>query len=210
MVDDTRTGRKREAILAAARTLFLRHGYQGTSMDEVAALAAVSKQTLYKQFTDKELLFTEIVLGTLDEAGGPFLAEVDALAATEDLATDLRTLARCYLTAVLRPEVLRLRRMVIGEAHRLRELAGAYYDRAPERTMAGLADCFDRLAGRGLLRAADPELAASHFAFLVLGRPLDRALFLGEDVVPGVTELHRLADAATDVFLAAYGKSTAD
>ncbi|HKN96713.1 MAG TPA: TetR/AcrR family transcriptional regulator [Pseudonocardiaceae bacterium] len=208
MVDDTRTGRKRAAIRTAARTLFLRQGYQGTSMDEIAALAAVSKQTVYKQFTDKELLFTEIVLGTLDQAGGPFLADVDALAGTDDLAADLHALARRYLAAVLRPEVLRLRRMVIGEAHRLRELARAYYDRAPERTLAGLADSFGRLAGRGLLRAADPELAATHFAFLVLGRPLDRALFLGDDDIPDAAELARLADAAADVFLAAYGAPT--
>jgi TetR/AcrR family transcriptional regulator, mexJK operon transcriptional repressor len=170
----------------------------------------VSKQTVYKQFTDKELLFTEIVLGTLDEAGGPFLAEVAALAATDDLVTDLHALARRYLSTVLRPEVLQLRRMVIGEAHRLRELARAYYDRAPERTLAGLADCFAELTGRGLLRRADPELAATHFAFLVLGRPLDRALFLGDEDVPAAADLDRLADAAADVFLAAYRQSTAD
>src|ERR1039457_5591327 len=55
--------RKRSAIMAAATALFLRNGYQGTSMDEIAALAAVSKQTVYKNFADKERLFTDIVLG---------------------------------------------------------------------------------------------------------------------------------------------------
>jgi hypothetical protein len=43
-----------------------------------------------------------------------------------------------------------------------------------------------------------------------LGRPLDRALFLGDDDVPDTAALNRLADAATDVFLAAYHKSTTD
>src|SRR5438874_1011894 len=41
-------------ILEAATTLFLRRGYLGTSMDEIAALASVSKQTLYTHFADKE------------------------------------------------------------------------------------------------------------------------------------------------------------
>ena len=47
------SARKRSAILEAATTLFLRNGYRGTSMDEIAALAAVSKQTVYKHFADK-------------------------------------------------------------------------------------------------------------------------------------------------------------
>lgn len=206
MVEQGRSERKREAIRAAARTLFLRQGYQGTSMDEIAALAAVSKQTVYKNFADKQQLCTEIVLGTLDQVSAPFLDRVAALAATGDLAADLRSLARDYLASVLRPEVLRLRRLIIGEAHHLTELARTYYDAAPERTLAGLADCFAALAERGLLTVPDPALAAGHFAFLVLGRSLDRALFHGDDATGTPAERDRLADAAVTVFLAAYGR----
>src|ERR1700761_3943858 len=59
---DGRTARKRRAITAAATALFLRDGYRDTSMDAVAAQAAVSKQTVYKQFADKEQLFRAVVL----------------------------------------------------------------------------------------------------------------------------------------------------
>ena len=52
--DEGRSARKRRAILEAATTRFLRNGYRGTSMDEIAARAAVSKQTVYKHFADKE------------------------------------------------------------------------------------------------------------------------------------------------------------
>ena len=68
---EPRSARKRRAILDAATTVFLRNGYLGTSMDEIAALAAVSKQTVYKHFADKERLFSEIVVGTVNEAGEP-------------------------------------------------------------------------------------------------------------------------------------------
>ena len=67
--EEPRSARKRKAILEAARTLFLRNGYRGTSMDEIAAAAAVSKQTVYKHFADKESLFSEIVTSTVKEAG---------------------------------------------------------------------------------------------------------------------------------------------
>ena len=56
-----RSARKRRAIMDAARNLFLRNGFAATSMDDVAALAAVSKQTVYKHFADKQRLFTEFI-----------------------------------------------------------------------------------------------------------------------------------------------------
>jgi TetR/AcrR family transcriptional repressor of mexJK operon len=204
MTED-RSARKRRVVVDAATTLFLRHGYLGTSMDQIAAFAGVSKPTVYKFFPDKEQLFTAIVMETLDRAGAPFLTELSRLAETRSgqLADDLRDLARRYLVTVTQPAVLQLRRLVIGASHQLPALASAYYERAPEQTLRTLADCFRRLADRGLLRAPDPDQAAAHFAFLVLGRALDKSLFCGDQ--PFTTEeLAAQADAGASAFLAAY------
>jgi TetR/AcrR family transcriptional regulator, mexJK operon transcriptional repressor len=205
---EDRSARKRRAVVEAATTLFLRRGYLGTSMDQVAAFAAVSKPTLYKFFGDKEQLFTEIVLGTLDRAGDPFRAEVASLARTEDLPADLRSLARGYLATVMQPVVLQLRRMVIGSAPQLPDLARAYYERAPEQTIRALAQCFGQLADRGLLQLDDPNVAASHFAFLVLGHALDKSLFCGDNPF-SEAELTAQADAGASAFLAAYAPTKA-
>jgi TetR/AcrR family transcriptional regulator, mexJK operon transcriptional repressor len=204
---EDRSTRKRRAVVEAATTLFLRRGYLGTSMDQVAAFAAVSKPTVYKFFGDKEQLFTEIVLGTLDRAGDPFRAEVASLARTENLPADLRRLARRYLATVTQPVVLQLRRMVIGSSPQLPDLARAYYERAPEQTIRALAQCFGQLADRGLLQLDDPGVAASHFAFLVLGRALDKSLFCGDNPF-SEAELAAQADAGASAFLAAYGRET--
>ena len=110
-----------------------------------------------------------------------------------------------YVAAVVQPHVLRLRRLVIGEANRLPDLARTYYERAAERAIGALAACFAQLARRGLLRLDDPQLAAGHFAFLILGRSLDKALFCGNDTVLTAAEQARIADAGVRVFLAAYG-----
>lgn len=200
-----RSRRKRDAIRTAATELFLDNGYASTSMDEVAAAATVSKQTVYKHFRDKQTLFGEIVMGTVDEVSRPFQLLIGEVEEAEDVPAALRDLAHKYIQAVMSPELLRRRLLVVREAGRLPDLARAYYAGAPVQTIHRLADAFARLAQRGELSIDDPEVAATHFAFLLLGRPLDTVMFCGHDAVGSVGELARMADAATDVFLAAYG-----
>lgn len=203
---ESRSARKRRAIVEAAAGLFLAQGYQGTSMDEIAALAAVSKQTVYKNFSDKEQLFSDIVLGAAARADEFIQALPRVLADTDDLRAGLQALARQYLATVMQPRLLQMRRLIISEAGRFPDLARAYYQRVPERVMGALASELGELAGRGLLRVDDPLLAASHLAFLILGLPLDRAMFLGASHELSAAELDRRADDAVDVFLAAYGR----
>ena len=89
---ESRSKGKRGAIMDAATTVFLQKGYRGSSVDEIASLAGVSKQTVYKHFDDKERLFTEIVLGTIDQVGEPFYEAILLLQETDDLVGDLREL----------------------------------------------------------------------------------------------------------------------
>ena len=173
--------RKRRAILEAATAAFLGKGYLGTSMDEIAALAHVSKQTVYKHFADKERLFAEIVTATVDEIADPNTDEVMKLGETDDLERDLRDFARRQLRAVMDPRLLRLRRVVIGEAGRFPGLGLLFYERGPGRTIDALATMFERLAARGVLDLDDARLAAAQFNWLVMSIPLNRAMLLGED-----------------------------
>ncbi|HEX3589224.1 MAG TPA: TetR/AcrR family transcriptional regulator [Pseudonocardiaceae bacterium] len=199
--------RKRAAIVQAATDLFLRRGYQDTSTDQIATAAAVSKQTVYNQFGDKQRLFTEIILGvtaTAERFAGELSQEAASLRTADDLEPGLRALAQRYLASVINPRVLALRRLMIGEAHRFPDLAAAYYERAPARVLAALADLFERLGERGLLTVDDPRLAAEHFAFLVLGNPLDHGMFHIDTEFADSERLALSADRAVMVFLAAY------
>lgn len=194
----------RDPIREAAARLFLVKGYAATSMDDVAAAAQVSKQTIYTHFANKDELFADLVLGNAGRVD-KFAATIGTvMAAASDTPSGLRALARAYVRIVVRPEVLQLRRLVIGEAGRFPELARSYFELVIQRTYQLIAALLRDLAERGELYVEDPLTAAYHFAWLTLGRPLDDAMFLGTDEALAGIDLDAVADAGVGVFLAAY------
>lgn len=204
-----RSTQKRHAILSAATAQFLRNGFRGTSMDEIASIAGVSKQTVYKQFTDKQALFRDIVEGVAANADAVVDLLSDAFGKTPATTQDefearLRGVARAYLDAVLRPEVLSLRRLIIGEAEQFPDLARRYYEQAPARGVDVIAERLRPYVDSGLVVAEDLHLAASQFAYLALAIAQDRALFTPA-ALPKAPERERLAGAAARAFIATYG-----
>ncbi|MFE0699293.1 TetR/AcrR family transcriptional regulator [Streptomyces sp. NPDC058872] len=200
---DSRSARKHQAILDAATAVFLDKGYAGTSMDDIAKLAAVSKQTVYKHFADKEKLFSEIVLATTDRIDGMIHLVADVPATTDDLDENLTRLARQFLTTLTQPEVIRLRRLIIANADAFPALGAAWYERGFERVLLTLAATFRQLADRGALRTDDPVLAAHHFAGLLLWIPVNQAMFHGS-AQHTEADLDLYATAGVRAFLAAY------
>jgi TetR/AcrR family transcriptional regulator, mexJK operon transcriptional repressor len=203
-----RSARKRRAIMEAATELFLRDGYRNTSMDQVAADAAVSKQTVYKQFADKEQLFRNIVLGVTSKSEAIITDLTSVLRSTDvtshaELRTVLTDLARRHIDGVLQPHVLALRRLIIAEAERFPDLARTYFEQGPNRAIEAVANALQTYIERGLLAADDPRRAAAHFAYLALAIPLDRAQFCPHER-PSPAQRDRLANEAVRIFLAAY------
>jgi len=204
LASDSSSARKHRAILDAAEVLFLRDGYLGTSMDELAERAVVSKQTVYKHFTSKELLFVELVSTMTAEAGEDLdpsrgLPEVEA-----ELGPYFVRYAEAELAVVMTPRLLRLRRLVIGEVGRFPELAEALYSNGPQRSIRVLAAVMTELDRRGLLRTPDPAVAATTFNWLVLASPINEAMLRGDGAILTARAMKSHAKEATRVFLSAY------
>ena len=199
------TDRKRAAITEAATTLFLRDGYRGTSMEEIASVAGVSKQTVYKQFAHKEQLFSHVVQTLVNEASDPVHEAVQTVDVAGDVREELRAIARRQLQLVLRPRLMQLRRLVIAETIQFPKLGKVFFEQGPRRTIGALADTLRDFADRGALEIDDPELAATHFNWLLMGDALNRAMLLGLSKAPPARELDRWATTAVDTFLAAFG-----
>jgi TetR/AcrR family transcriptional repressor of mexJK operon len=204
--DDPRVVRSRAAILEAARALFLRKGYAGTTMDEIAAQAGLTKRTVYNNYAEKDALFTEIVADTIAYAETFARGLREELAAgipAGNLRAALEDLGQRLALGIVRPEVIALRRLLIGEAREFPALAAAYFDRAPGQVLEALAAGFANLARAGLLKVRDAHRAAAQFAYLVAGEPLDRAVLVG--TMPAREHVLACAREGVETFLARYG-----
>ena len=198
-------------MLDAARTLFLRQGYAGTTMEEIAALAGLTKRTVYNNYADKEALFTQIfvdVIAYAEEFARGLREEFAVGVTAANLRTTLDDLARRLALGIMRPEVIALRRLLIGEAREFPALAAEYFDRAPGQVLEALASGFEHLGQEGLMRVADARVAAAQFAYLVVGEPLDRAVLVG--TIPPRKHVVTCAREGVQTFLARYGAARID
>jgi AcrR family transcriptional regulator len=192
-------------MLDAAEEIFLRDGYATANMDELAERSGVSKQTIYSHFGSKEKIFVEMATRMTGIASDRVHREVPEPNDTEEMADYLERYALRLLGSVLDPQLVALRRLVIGEATRFPDLARAFWVSGPSRSMQAMSERFTRLTGLGLLETHDPDAAARSFNWLVVAAPLNAAMMLGDAGIPGPTELRQVAAEASRVFLSAYG-----
>ncbi|NEY91643.1 TetR/AcrR family transcriptional regulator [Tabrizicola oligotrophica] len=194
---------KERRILDSALKVFADQGYSGTSMDAIAALAGVSKPTLYQYFGSKEQLFGAIMAEQRDTMLGAF-EEPDGLG----LVPELWAFSWHYAGTVLRPEFLSLARLIIGEAQRFPEIGRAYQAAGPERMLAGMMDYLMARKAEGRLTFDDAEMAAEDLWGLVLSAPRNRALHDPENL-PSRADLNRFITNGLRVFLKAYSTDPA-
>jgi TetR/AcrR family transcriptional regulator, mexJK operon transcriptional repressor len=197
---------KPEQIRRAALKVFLDHGYSNASIDMILAEAVVSRQTLYRYFKGKEPLFLAVVADILHEVLAAFtdaMREAD-LERSKDLETDLVQVGRAWMRIMLQPDVLALRRLVIGEAARLPHLAAAWDDFGPGQVRKILEPCFHTLAERGLMTLdQDPQLTVDFYA-RTMTIPVEIAMLntsfaLSQDVI------EKYIRGGVRMFLARYG-----
>lgn len=194
---------KERRILDSALKVFADQGYSGTSMDAIAALAGVSKPTLYQYYGSKEQLFSVIMQEQRDAMLGAF-EEPDGLG----MVPELWAFAWHYADTVLRPDFLSLARLTIGEAQRFPEIGRAYQAAGPERMLAGMMDYLSARMAEGRLSFDDAEMAAEDLWGLILSAPRNRALHDPENL-PTRAELHRFITHGLQVFLKAYSTDPA-
>lgn len=128
---------KRTRILAAARTLFLRSGYDATSIEAIASEAGVSKVTVYGHFGTLEALLHAVVVA---EAAAINAALAHPPVQQGSLAEDLTDFGFHLLKMLRQRRTLDFEHLIAAQATRQPTLAKTYYTSGPERGMQLLAN----------------------------------------------------------------------
>jgi len=190
---------KREAILEAARKVFLEIGFGATSMDAIAVAAKVSKQTVYNHFGSKEELFAAMIRSTCDRMVTAF--EEAAKSGKPDVT--LRAIARQVVSKVLDRDRLSLYRILMAEGQRFPELGQIFYECGPQVTRKYLSDYFTEQNARGTMHVANPAVAADQFFGLLSGCQLKTQL--GIETAPSPEFLELYVENAVTLMMSAYG-----
>lgn len=194
---------KRSQIVAAARSVFLQHGFSGASTDTIQEAAGVSKSTMYAHFENKETLFA----GVMEEGCATFLSAVRALELPESapLEETLTALGRAYLQIVLSREALSLFRVVIAEAPRFPDVARRFYLAGPAAMNEIVATYLDRATRRREVdfSAIGRDAAAATFVDLVRSEAQLQCLTHPASI-PSAAQKDRWVAIAVTTFLRAY------
>lgn len=189
---------KLEAIVNAACETFLARGYDGTSMDQIALAAGVSKRTVYNRFRSKEELFAAAITLVCKNLLPVNVEEIEKTSAPEEF---VRVVGRQFLRGILRPEALALRRIACYEAGRTPEIGRTYLEHGPVSMVKRCAPILKRLADRGVYDVADPADAIWRLGAL-LSEPLYTRVLMGD----APADLDAAIDAQVERGVAAFSK----
>jgi len=113
----------REAIVGAAERLFLKRGFGGVSMDDLAEEAGVARRTLYNQFASKEEILREMLSGVSTQPGSVLSPGIETQG---DVADVLRLIAGAVLAFQAPPNYVGLVRMTVADARQFPWIATAF------------------------------------------------------------------------------------
>ncbi|MCV9920909.1 TetR/AcrR family transcriptional regulator [Pseudomonas sp. BT-42-2] len=191
---------KREAILEAAKALFLSLGYANTSMDAVAAAAGVSKLTVYSHFTDKQTLFGSAVMATCQTQLPELIFELPDGVPLDQV---LLNIARGFQALISSDESVKLSRLIIALGSQDPGFGQFFYEAGPKQVLGEMEALLRSVAERGLLQIDNPLRAAEHFFCLIKGAP-DYRLLLGCAPALSVDEAEVHVREVVGLFMRAY------
>jgi TetR/AcrR family transcriptional repressor of mexJK operon len=183
-----------QRLREAAIESFVENGFDGTTMEAVAAGAGITKRTLYAKYPDKQALFAAVIPQALADMAFVGLIEVS----DGDLNNALHEMARQIIERLLDPKAVRLRRLGVLEAERIAQLDPSAGDDMWSTSHLSIVHLLESRTQAGEIVADDVEATADLFLAMVAGSPTMMADF---GVFRPTEELERHIARAVDLFL---------
>ncbi|HTL14665.1 MAG TPA: TetR/AcrR family transcriptional regulator [Thermomonas sp.] len=192
---------KRAAVLDAAKRMFTLHGFDGVSMDQIAAEAGVSKLTVYSHFGDKDSLFAEAVRAHCEQ-GMP--ASLFDAAPGVPVRERLAMIGQAFYAMIMTPEAIAGHRILCSPQVATSNMPAVFWQAGPQRVQEAFAALLERRIASGELDIDDPARAASQFFTLLKGEPHAQAVF-GYSCGQRRESAEAHVASVVDLFLRAYG-----
>jgi AcrR family transcriptional regulator len=187
-------------VLQVAEKLFLKKGYNATTIREIAAASKVSNATIVKYFGGKPELFISMV-GEVTQR----LIGAAAIDFAERPEQGLKIWGEAVLRLLLEPRMVMAAQHLYSDIAMLPDLVKNYYTTGPGKLAANLSRQLQRWAEAGLFPEQDCLVAAEWFMHLLGGGVYQRVL-IGRQNAASDAEIEATVSEATRVFLAAFGR----
>jgi TetR/AcrR family transcriptional repressor of mexJK operon len=197
---------KRAAILAAAKALFIRNAFAGTSMDAVAADAGVSKLTVYSHFGDKDNLFREVIRSRVQDLLPENIYEYDSRFTIEEI---LQKVANAHMRVDCEKDSVGTFRAILSDCRQGNPRYGKLvWEEGPARTHRLMEKLLQSAVDDGILEITCVKTASVQFISLIKGDLMLRRLCACDECpVTAAAEIEAMALAGVATFLRAYRKS---
>ncbi|CAO1651016.1 TetR/AcrR family transcriptional regulator [Parasphingorhabdus sp. NYA22] len=194
--------RKIAKILAAARTEFFANGFAGASIEAIAALAEVSKVTIYSWFKTKENLFVEVVKSECRHMSESLVGEN---LKTRSIRDTLIFAAEHMLGVLMDEEKVRFDRVLAAEVTRDPKVGEYFLDNGPRALLHNLVNLLKISQEKGEIQSTDLVSSAEMFVSLVMGR-IDLFLRYGEKIKMTTPQKRERAKHAVDAWMLIHRK----
>jgi TetR/AcrR family transcriptional repressor of mexJK operon len=194
---------KRAAILAAAKALFIRNAFAGTSMDAIAADAGVSKLTVYSHFGDKDNLFREVIRSRIQDL---LPEQTYAFDAHLDIRDILLRIALTHAHVDCNAETVGTFRAILSDCRQGNPRYGRLiWEEGSTRTHGLMERLLQQAVDAGQLEIDDVPRASVQFLTLIKGNLMMRQMFGCMDCPQSYAEeIEATARAGVTMFLRAY------
>ena len=187
--------RRNEHLLDVATEIFVRQGYNATTLDRIAAEAGVAKRTIYARYADKQALFFAVMRRLSERRVFENLWEEDELS----LRDGLRRRAHLMMDRSLSDQELAVARLFMVELAHFPELGKSLWKAVEDEQGESMIEYFRSHQRKQNIRPANLALLSELFLFNIYS--FTNRVALHQRDRPSAEEVDAYIDNMVDVML---------
>jgi len=198
------TEARRQEIVALVAPLFLEHGYESVTIDDIVARIGGSKRTLYDRFGGKAGLFEMVIKDYCAKVHRDLFTGIDKHTSVEKQLIEIGT---HFLNLILHPRILEQHRLMVSMGRNFPSVAQMFFQAGPQTAYDLIANWIRQQQAAGKLGEGDANVQAELFLDMLTGKH-QLALLTSSFDSTSPKDIAKTVKAAARLFL--YGAAGAE